>query len=109
MFRVFCFLILISCGGEDRVIEKQVPVPGQQQPGQPPDPGPKPGQRISYAQMQGLLSEYCVACHSTAGFMQSEAGLRRSGVLGQLNSRNMPPSNGKPLPDGGRTLMVNFF
>jgi hypothetical protein len=93
-----------ACGA-DIVVEKEVPVDG---PKKPPVEKPRSGNPIQYTQMQGLLNKNCVKCHAAADFMQSEVLLRRSRVLGELTTRNMPPEAGA-LSDGERNLMVNFF
>jgi len=101
-------LMFVNCGRENHVVDRPVPVevPG----GTTPTPGPAPGDKISYQQMQSYMVNYCQACHSTAGFMQSEAALKSGAVENQLKSRRMPPSNAsKPLPENTRTIMVNYF
>ena len=109
--RVVVFLLFFGCGsGETVVVEKEVPV---ERPGQGGSKGTKKppagsGQPISYTQMQGLLNTNCAKCHASADFMASETLLRRSRVLQELNTRNMPPQKGA-LSDGDRNLMVNFF
>ena len=100
------FLGLIACGQDFVVVEKEVPVETPAGPAVPPIG--KPGEPISYSQMQGLLNKNCVKCHASADFMQSEVLLKRSRVLSELNTRNMPPDKGA-LSDGERNLMVNFF
>ena len=110
MFRLISLslFLLISCGQDIVIVEKEVPVknPAPVVPTAPPVG--KPGEPISYSQMQGLLNKNCVKCHASADFMQSEVLLKRSRVLGELNTRNMPPDKGA-LSDGERNLMVNFF
>ena len=107
MYRLISVLFLLSCGcGNDPIIvEKEVPV--RRTPSDPVVPGGS-STPISYTQMQALLNANCAQCHSTAGFMQSEAGLRRSRVSAELTSKNMPPNKGA-LSDGDRSLMRNFF
>tara|TARA_R110000868_G_scaffold262381_10_gene520747 strand:- start:2300 stop:2641 length:342 start_codon:yes stop_codon:yes gene_type:complete len=103
---IFMFLV-VGCGKEVVVVEKEVPTedPGGQPGGQPGDQA----KSISYTQMQSLLNANCAKCHAAADFMQSETVLRKkSRVLEELNTRNMPPNKGA-LSDGDRNLMVNFF
>ena len=104
--RLFILIFLVfGCGREPHVVEKYPDTPNQP----PPDDDNNTGD-LSYGEMQALLNNYCAACHSTAGFMQSEAALRNSGVKDQLWSRRMPPSNApKQLPDKERSDMISFF
>jgi hypothetical protein len=60
--------------------------------------------------MNGLMQNYCASCHSSAGFMQSEAALRSGSVKNRIWNESMPPSNaGKKLGDVERQLMLSFF
>lgn len=109
--KIVFFLVVVSCGdGQPVVVEKEVPVENPNRPGGGGQPGqqPGPGKPISYAQMQGLLNANCAQCHAAADFMGSEAVLRRSRVLSELKTKNMPPNRGA-LSDGDRSLMINFF
>jgi len=115
LIKLCFFLVVVGCGcggGETVVVEKEVPVEnpnggnGGGNPGGGGQPGP--GKPISYTQMQSLLNTNCAQCHASADFMASEVVLRRSRVLQELNTRNMPPNKGA-LSDGDRSLMVNFF
>ena len=101
---VLLALLVLACGRDPHVVEKYKDNPD------PPPGGDPGGEQLTYGEMQALLNNYCQACHSTAGFMQSEAALRSSGVKDQLWSRRMPPSNApKQLPDKERADMISFF
>ena len=104
LIKVSIFLALFSCGKDVVVVEKEKPA---EEPIKEPVTG-RVGTPISYVQMQGLLNTNCVKCHAAADFMQSQVLLRRSRVLAELKTRNMPPDKGA-LSDGDRTLMINFF
>ena len=102
-------LWLSSCGSDTHVIEKYKEVP--QPP--PPPPGVDPGRddgELNFTQMKVYLDKYCLACHATAPFMQSEQALRASSAEDQIWTERMPPSNAPtPLPDKERGIMLNFF
>lgn len=107
LFLLISMGILITCGGETTVVEKEVPVAGSD-----PiivNPPPSGGTKLSYAQMKPKLDKYCRACHATAKFMLTEAGLRSESesVRRELVTRNMP--RGSSIPEGELTLMVNYF
>ncbi len=110
LIKLCFFLVVVGCGGgETVVVEKEVPVENPNgNGGGNPGGGGQPGKPISYTQMQSLLNTNCAQCHASADFMASEVVLRRSRVLQELNTRNMPPNKGA-LSDGDRSLMVNFF
>lgn len=109
LIKLVVFLFFSGCGsGETVVVEKEVPVERPGQGGSGGKQNPPAGQPISYTQMQSLLNTNCAKCHASADFMASETLLRRSRVLQELNTRNMPPQKGA-LSDGDRNLMVNFF
>ncbi len=102
-------LIVASCGSDRRSYDGYG---GGDTPGPAPGGGGDvPGGEVSYAQMNGLMQNYCAACHASAGFMQSEKVLRASGgVKDRLWNESMPPSNaGRQLPDKERKLMLSFF
>ena len=106
--KILIFLFLISCGSDH---EHNDPAP-QQPPARPPSGGGNSGGggKPSYAQVQGLLNNYCAACHSNAQFMGSEAALRSSTALNRVRARTMPPPNaGKKLPDRERGQILSFF
>ena len=115
--KLFLFLLMFGggmfliygCGdGETVVVEKEIPVEDPNGGGGSDKPPSGAGKPISYTQMQGLLNTNCAGCHAAADFMAGEIPLRRSRVLQELNTRNMPPNRGA-LSDGDRNLMVNFF
>jgi len=107
LLMIFFSLSLLSCGTE----KESDPVPPAQQrpPAGPGDPGPSIGD-ISYPEMQALMNNYCLSCHASARFMQSEQALRGSRVQEELTTRQMPPRNSpKQLGDAERGLMISFF
>ena len=101
--------LLFSCGRDTHVIEKYKEIP-QEPPPVTDDKDPGGDVRLSFAEMQTYLDTYCIACHATAPFVQSEAALRASSAEDQIWTKRMPPSNaGTPLPDKERSEMLNFF
>jgi hypothetical protein len=108
MFLLMISFLLINGCGTERTVENRTPAP---QPG--PAPTPDPGDdndELSYPEMQALLNSYCLSCHASARFMQSEQALRGSRVEEELLTRSMPPPNAnKQLPDAERSLMISFF
>lgn len=107
-FAWYILLVAISCGTDRRQYDGYNGGGGS-----PPDPGGggDPGDgSLSYAQMNGLMQNYCASCHASAGFMQSEKALRAGSVKNRLWNESMPPSNaGRKLPDTERQLMLSFF
>ena len=103
------FLLATACGSDRRQYD------GYSGGGTTPPPGGGGGDvpgggDLSYAQMNGLLQNYCASCHASAGFMQSESALRNSSAKNWIFNEDMPPSGaGKPLPDKERQLMLSFF
>ena len=100
-------MVLASCGREPHVVTRYVENPT------PPVVNPGTGggtSDVTYAEMQTLLVEYCVACHSNSPFMQSEGQLLSSSAKDRVWSRTMPPSNAaKKLPENVRQKMLVFF
>ena len=110
MLRFVFILMMASCGNDPTVVEKEVPVQPPSPPPAPPPapPPPVPGGQLSYAQMTGYINQYCIKCHQGDKFTESEDLLKRSRVLQELTTRNMPP-NQAALPEEVRTSMVNYF
>ena len=108
-------LLSLSCGTE-RVTYRDAPSDGGG--GDPgggggsgggdPGGGGNGGGKPSYAEVQGLLNNYCASCHANANFMKSERGLRDSSVKQRVQNRSMPP-NANALPEEERKLMLAFF
>jgi hypothetical protein len=111
LFASLAILAFVGCGQEaDRVVEKPVYPPGCDESGCEPGPGPSPGAKISYQEMQGHLNVYCAGCHANDDFMDSERALRSSSAFDRIFNNSMPPRNApKDLPQTIRTKMVNFF
>lgn len=106
-FYLACMLfVLASCGTDRRTYGGY-----QDGGGSPPPSGGGGGdETVNYAQMNGLMQNYCAACHASAQFMQSENALRAGSVKNRIWNESMSPSNaGRKLPDAERQLMLSFF
>ena len=76
-------------------------------PDNPGAPGPQPGQRPSYSQVQAIIQGKCISCHPNDKFVQSEEGLLASRAWELVKNNMMPP--GAPLAGSDRTTFLNFF
>lgn len=106
-FIIACLMLVFAsaCGTDSHTYDRP-PVTGPP----PGGGGGTPGGDLSYAEMNGLLQNYCAACHASAQFMQSESALLASSAKNRIWNESMPPSNaGKKLPDTERALMLTFF
>jgi len=113
MIRVLMMcLIFLSCGEKDTVVqEREVPVfpPGCDKDGCKPEPPPPGGDPINYAEMQGLMNQFCAKCHASASFMVNERNLRASPVYDWIYTNRMPPQGAPQIPQTFRQDMLNWF
>ena len=112
---LFCVLALMACG-QDRTVKEYVVDPGDGDgsgnggSGSGGDGGGS-GSVSSYTEVKKILDAKCAPCHnSNVKFMQSESGLKGSGVPNRVRSRSMPPpASGVTLSDWERKAILSFF
>ena len=98
-------LTVWGCGSQREVEPKApVPVPTVQ-------PTPGPGGQTSFADVQAITKDYCLRCHSTAPFLQSEAGWKGSQAKTRVSNQSMPPpgtAEARNLSATDRQKLVSF-
>lgn len=100
--KVLIAMTLWGCGSS-REVDPKAPVPQG-----PVDPG-KPGH--DFSQVTAITSQYCLRCHSTSGFLKSEAQWDASEAKARLTARSMPPAGtneAKNLSDADRSFLISF-
>lgn len=102
MLRILIVLFLVGCGSDSKeVTDDRRPTP---------EPPGDDDTETSFADMQALHQEYCIACHASSAFTQSEQQLKGSSAKQRVQNKSMPPPNApKKMSDEDRENYLSFF